>query len=281
MSGAPAAAEGEMIVTIVTPTLNAIEYLPECIESVRRNERPGLKIEHVIADGGSTDGTPELADACGLRVLRRAGKGLVERINEASFDSSGELIGFMGADDLMADGAMEAVVRAWRKDCSRWIVGGVRYIDENGRSLGKLRAPPTFITAGMHVCLGWSPIVQMGTYISRDFFIQLGGFDVAYRASADYEMFARALSHSPYERVARPLASVRRTGTNDGVLSRSRADQENATILARFGPASELERRMYRYALKLGLNLANPEWLVRKMAERARSRLGSQKARYF
>ena len=39
-----------MIVTIVTPTLNAVDYLKECIESARENEAPGIEIEHVIVD---------------------------------------------------------------------------------------------------------------------------------------------------------------------------------------------------------------------------------------
>ena len=50
-----------MIVTIVTPTLNAVDFLKECIESARRNATRGIEIEHVIVDGGSTDGTVELA----------------------------------------------------------------------------------------------------------------------------------------------------------------------------------------------------------------------------
>lgn len=272
---------GQTIVTVITPTLNAIAYLQECINSVRQNASPSIQVEHIIVDGGSTDGTPELGAACGLRVLRRAGKGLTERVNEASRDSSGELIGFMGADDLMLDGALEAVVQAWHRNRRHWVVGGVQYIDENGKSLGMLKAPPTWITSRMHVCLGWSPIVQMGTYFSRDFFTKLGGFDVAYQNSADYEMFARALSTAPYERLALPLAIVRRTGMNDGVVRRGRALEENKSILARFGPTSELEQRICRYTLKLRINLANPEWLVRKLAHRAKSRLGSQKAPYF
>jgi Glycosyl transferase family 2 len=65
---------GTMIVTVVTPTLNAVNYLRECIESARRNESPGVEVEHVIADGGSTDGTVELAESYGLRVLKGEGR---------------------------------------------------------------------------------------------------------------------------------------------------------------------------------------------------------------
>src|SRR5262245_48011298 len=100
-----------MLVTVVTPTLNGIDYLQECIDSVRRNVSPGIEIEHIIADGGSVDGTPELADSCGLRVLRRPGESLVARMNEASLNSAGNLIGMLGADDVMLDGAMKWIVQ--------------------------------------------------------------------------------------------------------------------------------------------------------------------------
>ena len=49
-----------MLVTVVTPTLNAIAYLDECIRSVERQAGPNVTVEHIVVDGGSTDGTAEL-----------------------------------------------------------------------------------------------------------------------------------------------------------------------------------------------------------------------------
>ena len=69
-----------MIVTIVTPTLNAVEYLKECIESARRNTTRGIEIEHVIVDGGSADGTVELARSYGLKVMQGKDSGIFDAI---------------------------------------------------------------------------------------------------------------------------------------------------------------------------------------------------------
>ena len=44
-------------ITIVTPCLNAAATIEECLASVRRQDYP--RIEHVVVDGGSTDGTLE------------------------------------------------------------------------------------------------------------------------------------------------------------------------------------------------------------------------------
>ncbi len=270
-----------MIVTVVTPTLNGIEYLRECIASARRNATATIALEHVIVDGGSTDGTVELAEASGLRVLKGKDKGIFDAINKGSFQSSGELLGFLGADDVMLDGALEAVVRTYRESGRRWVVGGIRWIDERGRSLGELAAPPRWMTPRMHVCLGWNPIMHMGTYFSREFFTELGGFNIDYRDSGDYEMFARALSRAPYARLARPVACFRRTGMNNSAVNSARTERENGTVRAEFGPKSAFERQVWRYVLKAWFNLANPGWLMHKLAGHTRLPLRPRQGAYF
>ena len=186
-----------MIVTVVTPTLNGIDYLAECIESVKRNHGSGYEVDHVIVDGGSTDGTVELARTNGLRVLQGKDDGIFDAINKGSFQSKGDLFGFLGADDVMLDGALDEVTMAFRRTSRPWIVGGIRWIDERGLSLGELAAPPSWMSVRMHVCLGWNPIMHMSTYFSRPFFEELGGFDIRFRDSGDYDLFARALARAP------------------------------------------------------------------------------------
>ena len=170
-----------MIVTIVTPTLNAVDYFRECIESVQASAASDIEIEHVIVDGGSTDGTVELAEACGLRIMTGKDRGIFDAINKGSFSSRGDLLGFLGADDVMLPGGIRAVVDAYRTSGCRWVVGGIHWIDERGRGLGGLSAPPAWMTPRMLTCLGWNPIMHMGTYFSREFFIELEGFDIEYR----------------------------------------------------------------------------------------------------
>lgn len=270
-----------MLVTVVTPTLDAIDYLQQCIDSVRRNVSPGIEIEHIIADGGSVDGTLELADACGLHVLRRPGESLVARMNEASLNSSGQLIGMLGADDVLLDGAMKWIVQAYRESDRPWVIGGIRWIDENGRSLGGYKAPPMWMTATMCASHHSGPIPQVATYFSREFFTQLGGFDQSYSFFSDNELFVRALAKAAYARLARPVACYRRTGRNHSFVNRGNSSSEQHRLRAQFGPKSELEAQFWCYALRLWFNLSNPEWLMYKLANRARAQLGSPKPRYF
>src|SRR5438067_2048285 len=96
-----------MIITVVTPTLNAADYLRQCIESVRSNEAAGIEIEHVIVDGGSTDGTVGIANEFGFQVMTGKDRGIFDAINKGSFNSRGKLLSFLGADDVMLPGGMQ------------------------------------------------------------------------------------------------------------------------------------------------------------------------------
>lgn len=270
-----------MIVTVVTPTLNGVGYLRQCIESVKRNHGQGYEVDHVIVDGGSTDGTVELAQSYGLRIRQGRDDGIFDAINKGSFDSKGDLLGFLGADDVMLDGALQAVTAARRKRGRRWIVGGIRWIDEKGLSLGELAAPPSWMTTRMHVCLGWNPIMHMSTYIARDFFEELGGFDKRFRDSGDYDLFARALARSPYERLPQPLTCFRRTGENNSAIHFARTRAENRSVREAFGPRSDTERAFWRFVLRAWMNGRNPRWMMAKFTGAAQHRLGLQEKAYF
>ena len=270
-----------MIVTVVTPTLNAGRFLRECIQSTQRNSGPGIEVDHVVVDGGSTDGTVEMAQSLGARVLTGKDSGIFDAINKGSFTAPGELLGFLGADDVMLEGALRTVVDAHRSGGREWMVGGIRWIDETGRGMGELAAPPVWMTARMLACLGWSPIMHMGTYFSRRFFTELGGFNIAYKDAGDYDMFARALAVKPFERLSRPIACYRRTGANNSAVHETRMRREIDAVLTSFGPASTAERRFWRYALKVRLNAGNPEWLLHKLAHKVRLRLRLQETAYF
>ena len=271
----------KMIVTIVTPTFNAREYLRECIESARANQAEQIDVEHVIVDGGSVDGTVELAESYGLRVLKGKDRGIFDAINKGSFDSKGELLGFLGADDVMLTGGLKKVVDTYRKTGRRWIVGGIRWIDEHGNSLGDLAAPPYWMLPRMHASMPWNPIMHMATYFSREFFDALKGFNIDYKDAGDFEMFARALSQAHYARVAAPIACFRRTGLNNSAVNAERSEQQVYLIRRAFGPKSEAERVLWGYLLRLWFNMRNPQWSSRKLAAAARVRLGLQQKTYF
>src|SRR5512138_2868657 len=100
-AGARLRVPGRPLVSVVTPVFNGAATLARCIESVAGQTYPN--VEHLVADGGSADGT--------TGVLRRAGvawwvsepdRGIYDAINKGIDESHGEWLYFLGADDVVA-----------------------------------------------------------------------------------------------------------------------------------------------------------------------------------
>ena len=78
-----------MIVSIVTPVLNGGAVFAECIESAIAEQKAcreaglDIEVEHLVADGGSTDGSIALAQSYGLAVLQEHGTDLHDRLNRS------------------------------------------------------------------------------------------------------------------------------------------------------------------------------------------------------
>jgi glycosyltransferase involved in cell wall biosynthesis len=258
-----------VLVTVVTPTLNGGALLKDCIESVKNQTGAEFSVEHIIVDGGSVDGTVELAKSYGLDVITGKDRGIFDAINKGSFQSSGELIGFLGADDLLLEGGLAEVVRRYKTSGRSWVCGGIRVIDSGGRNLGENAALPSWLTAGMHACLGWGSIGHMGTYVSRDLFTSLNGFDISYTVAGDYEFFCRARSKAPYARSGRTLACWRKTGENYSMKHLKEAEADYERVMKSYAPVSETQQLLYR-AMNLWRYARNPGWASRKFADQGR-----------
>ena len=270
-----------MIVTIVTPVLNGGSYFRECIGSVKEAAKSQIVIEHLIIEGGSTDGSVEIAGAAGLQVLKKPETGLTGRLNVGYRAAKGELIGFLGADDLLLPGAIEAVVEAYRRSGRRWVVGGVRWIGPNGQSLGEFRAPPLWMTWRVHAACDCTPIPHIATYMNREFFLQCGGFDERYEVTPEFDLFARALHREPFSRIKRPLACWRRHGQNNSAVHRDGLLKDAQAVRESFGLANGFNRFLFSYMIKAWCHLSNPGWSARKMIERTRVRLGIAQVSYY
>jgi glycosyltransferase involved in cell wall biosynthesis len=261
-----------MIVTVVTPALNGMRWLADCIDSTQGQAGPDIDVEHIVVDGGSSDGTPDYAASRGCTVLTREEPSIAYAMNKGSFNSTGELIGFLGCDDALLPGALDTVVGQYRRDGGRWLVGGVRWLDERGTSRGEIQAPPSWVSAPILASLGWNCVAPMSTFLSRSFFEELGGFDSRFSQAVDYEFFLRALKREPFVRVTRTLSTAMR---HSDALSMDRNAAHLAELKAieeQHAPRSWSRRTLYRYRLKLWLNATNPRWSALKRVDAFRAR---------
>ena len=100
------------LVSVVTPSLNQGRYLEQAIRSVVEQDYP--RIEHIVVDGGSTDGiTVEvLRRHLHLRWLSEADAGQAAAINKGFRMAAGTIYTWLNSDDFLLPGAISAAVSA-------------------------------------------------------------------------------------------------------------------------------------------------------------------------
>jgi glycosyltransferase involved in cell wall biosynthesis len=88
-------------VSFVIPTLNAEGYLPGCLAAIRDQDYPAERVEIVVADGGSTDRTREIAEAADARVVENPGRTGEAGKAAGIAAARGELLAFVDSDNLV------------------------------------------------------------------------------------------------------------------------------------------------------------------------------------
>ena len=97
--------------SVVTPSLNCVEYLARNIESVNSQGYWAGQLEHWIIDGGSTDGTVEfLRSRNDVRWISEPDKGLSDAVNKGLIRARGQWIAWLNADDELFPGALSTVL---------------------------------------------------------------------------------------------------------------------------------------------------------------------------
>src|SRR4051812_39953605 len=99
-------------VSIITPVLNGARFIEKTILSVINQTY--CNVEHIIVDGGSTDGTMEIirkyADRI-ARVVSEPDSGLYDAGNKGMRLASGSILSFLGSDDLLMPWGVNCVVQ--------------------------------------------------------------------------------------------------------------------------------------------------------------------------
>lgn len=127
--------EGRPLVSVVTVCLNSEKYLEETIESVLGQTYE--KIEYIIVDGGSGDGTLDIIRRYQDRIaywLSEPDGGIFDAMNKGISLSTGELVGLINSDDRYFPYTVEEVVRVSGEDPGAQVYyGSMHIIDREGR----------------------------------------------------------------------------------------------------------------------------------------------------
>jgi glycosyltransferase involved in cell wall biosynthesis len=201
---------GTPLFSIVTITLQNMDGLRATVESVK--SQSFRDFEHIIIDGGSTDGSAEwLAANCDGVWRSEADRGRYDAMNKGARISHGEYLWFMHAGDVFGDTDVLARVasvieRAGRPD---WLYGLARVVGPDKSLLAVLGFVPFSM---FNVAILDRSLPHQASAFNRDFFWRLGGYDEKIGIAADQLFMVRAANCSPPLVVADFLCDFDATG---------------------------------------------------------------------
>lgn len=175
------------LVSIVTICFNQASYLREAIESVLSQDY--APIEYIVVDAGSTDGSRDIIESYGARidkVIFEPDKGPADGLNKGFGSASGAICGYLNADDAFLPGAVTGAVRALEARPNVSAVYGHGYIiDEAGHPIRRFRSSRFTAKRGVY---GAAVVMQQATFVRRDAWVDVGGFNVENNVNWDSEL---------------------------------------------------------------------------------------------
>jgi glycosyltransferase involved in cell wall biosynthesis len=182
-----------MKISVVTVCRNAKGTIEDTIRSVAcQTYEP---VEHIIIDGSSTDGTQSIIrahDDVVEKWVSEPDQGIYDAMNKGVIMATGEVIGFLNADDVFADSSiLEQVARVFQDKTLQACYADLVYVnkDDASRTVRYWKSS-NFVKGAFSV--GWCP-AHPTFYVRRSVFSLLGYFDRSYKLAADADLMMRFL----------------------------------------------------------------------------------------
>jgi glycosyltransferase involved in cell wall biosynthesis len=218
-----------MKVSIITVVYNGKNTIEDCIKSVAGQTYPN--IEHIIIDGGSTDGTVEVIKRYKDKFsywVSEPDNGIYDAMNKGIKAATGDIIGILNSDDMYADNSViESVVRTITENNVDSCYGDLVYVDRDDTAKIKRQWK-----AGKYkkerFKTGWMP-PHPAFFVKKEMYKRYGYLNLNFPLAADYELMLRFLYKHEVSAAYIPkvLVKMRAGGTSKPGLYTVRAIIEN------------------------------------------------------
>ena len=192
--------------SIVTPSLNQAQFIRETIESVLGQDYP--KLEYIVIDGGSADGTVDILRSYGDRLtwVSEPDHGQSDAINKGFRMASGDVFAWLNSDDTYLPGALKAVAGFFEENPSVALVyGDVLYINKDSQLL-KRKLAPEFDNRKL---LQWCFIPQPAAFFRRAVWHEVGGLEDSLQHAFDWDLWLRMTSVCEVRKLPITVATFR------------------------------------------------------------------------
>ena len=172
-------------VSIITPVFNGVETIEKCIKSILDQDYPN--IEHIIVDGGSTDGTLQVLERLKVKFVSEPDAGIYDAFNKGVERSSGEFIHILNSDDAYASTLVISKVMNYicEKDLDL-CHAKIEQVDTAGcvvSTVGKKLTKKSLLNK--------MRVAHPSVFVKRSVYEKLGAFSVGFRIAADHEFMLR------------------------------------------------------------------------------------------
>ena len=190
-----------MKITVITVAYNSAATIADTLRSVAGQTHPN--IEHIVIDGASSDGTVALVREHAsptTTLLSEPDRGIYDAMNKGLQLATGDLVGFLNADDMLAGPNAVASLAAAASHAEADVVyGDLSYVRKD-RPTEVLRYWSSGAFDADRLRYGWMP-PHPTFYVRRSALKSFGPFDLQFRIAADYDFMLRYLGR-PGIRVA-------------------------------------------------------------------------------
>lgn len=180
-----------MKVSLITATYNSESTLIDTLASLKNQDYND--IEYIVIDGASKDKTLDLIrenyDGV-VKIVSEPDKGIYDALNKGIKIASGDIIGFLHSDDVLANNhVISEVVNRFRIDNCDAVYGDLEYVSRSDLTK-KIRVWKSGAFKNYKLHLGWMP-PHPSFYMKKNLYAEFGGFSLQYKISADYESLLR------------------------------------------------------------------------------------------
>ncbi|MEO1717869.1 MAG: glycosyltransferase family 2 protein, partial [Planctomycetota bacterium] len=180
-------------VSVVTPSFQQGEFLPECLASVRAQRHRAM--EHLVFDPGSTDGSRAIAeDAEGVTLIAEPDDGQADAVGRGMRRARGDIIAWLNSDDAYPDERVfqDVIARFNEPDSPDVVYGRGIYVDADGKQTrdAYINAKPETLRERLAHEVG---ILQPATFIRRSVIRHIGVPDTELNFAMDYDFWIRSV----------------------------------------------------------------------------------------
>lgn len=188
-----------MIISIITVCYNSSKTILDTINSVNIQSYP--EIEHIFVDGLSSDNTVEIINSNSQTknvVVSEKDNGLYDAINKGISIASGDVIGFLHSDDLLASSSIILDLMTEMKSKKLdGIYGDLEYVDkyDTNKIIRHWKSRKYKFSL---LKQGWMP-AHPTLFLKKQVYDKHGEFNISYKISADYDFMLRILKDNDLE----------------------------------------------------------------------------------